>query len=226
MPTTDAANETKLGDGLLHELKEEPTERSQNTSSDVINEAIPPNDVLEEPDVNVNPPMNIEPVNPDEKKETLNNSTAFRGITSQDLNLIFEERRPVREPPSDDSDDISVVVRDLNTYITCAVCLGIIRQCHVVLNCLHRFCAKCIGDSLRFGKKECPQCRTHCPSKRSLRHDLVFDSIIELIYPDLDQIEAERENETERIIRASNVAQFAQSAIQGQKRQQKKAKHV
>eukprot|EP00954_Amorphochlora_amoebiformis_P026741 1381074-Amorphochlora_amoeboformis.AAC.2 len=33
------------------------------------------------------------------------------------------------------------------------------------MECLHRFCAVCIELSLRMGKKECPSCRTKCPSK-------------------------------------------------------------
>jgi E3 ubiquitin-protein ligase RNF1/2 len=152
-------------------------------------------------------------------------SNSRPSITAIELNALVEEQRPVREVLTDDTPNISVTVRDLNTYITCVVCLGIIRQCTIVLNCLHRFCSKCINDSLRFGNKECPQCRAHCPSKRNLRPDPVFDSIISLIYPDLDETEAERENETERIIRASNVVQFAQSALQGQMRQKKRAKH-
>ena len=36
--------------------------------------------------------------------------------------------------------------------------------------CLHRFCEECIHKCLRLGKKECPACRTHVPSKRSCRY--------------------------------------------------------
>lgn len=49
------------------------------------------------------------------------------------------------------------------------------------MQCLHRFCSDCIEKSLRWVKKECPTCRKPCPSRRSLRRDAVFDSLIELV---------------------------------------------
>lgn len=44
-------------------------------------------------------------------------------------------------------------------FAATAVCLGIIRNCTAICECLHRFCADCIENSLRYGKKECPQCK-------------------------------------------------------------------
>ncbi|KAG6423708.1 hypothetical protein SASPL_114111 [Salvia splendens] len=38
---------------------------------------------------------------------------------------------------------------------------------------------------------ECPACRMHCASRRSLRDDLVFDKLISCVFPDLDLYEKE-----------------------------------
>lgn len=85
-----------------------------------------------------------------------------------------------------------------------------IRKASTCLECLQRFCRKCIDKAIRFGyvytpilnygnnivievyrKKECPACRVHCPSRRSLRDDPKFDNIIQAFYPDLDAAELE-----------------------------------
>lgn len=38
---------------------------------------------------------------------------------------------------------------------------------------------------------ECPACRTHCASRRSLRDDPNFDALIAALYPDIDKYEEE-----------------------------------
>ncbi|KAL4200922.1 hypothetical protein AMTRI_Chr02g256030 [Amborella trichopoda] len=60
-----------------------------------------------------------------------------------------------------------------------------------VMECLHRFCRECIDKSMRLGNNECPACRTHCPSRRSLRDDPNYDTLIAAIYPDVDKYEEE-----------------------------------
>ncbi|KAG6420693.1 hypothetical protein SASPL_117230 [Salvia splendens] len=59
------------------------------------------------------------------------------------------------------------------------------------MGCLHRFCKECIDKSMRLGNKECPACRMHCASRRSLRDDLLFDKLISSLFPDLDLYEKE-----------------------------------
>nr|GEY86652.1 hypothetical protein [Tanacetum cinerariifolium] len=59
------------------------------------------------------------------------------------------------------------------------------------MECLHRFCRECIDKSMRLGNNECPACRTHCASRRSLRDDPNFDALIALLFPDIDKYEAE-----------------------------------
>ena len=58
---------------------------------------------------------------------------------------------------------------------------------HPCPQCLHRFCSECIQKCLRVGRKECPSCRIHVPSRRSLRYDTNFDAVIGKIYPNLDE---------------------------------------
>lgn len=38
---------------------------------------------------------------------------------------------------------------------------------------------------------ECPACRTHCSSRRSLREDPNFDNLIGLLYSNIDKYEEE-----------------------------------
>ena len=140
-----------------------------------------------------------------------------------DVSALFDAQRPVRSLlPS--SHTVTIPIRLLNAELTCAVCLGILRQCTAVTFCLHRFCAVCIGKSLRFGKKECPQCRHACPSHRNLRADPVFDAIIAAIYPDLERAEAAQDRAIEAMIDAANVGQFAESALKGARIQAERAR--
>ncbi|RZC65335.1 hypothetical protein C5167_009023 [Papaver somniferum] len=66
---------------------------------------------------------------------------------------------------------------------------GIIRKTRTVMECLHRFCRECIDKSIRLGNNECPACRTHCASRRSLRDDPNYDILIATLYPDIDEYE-------------------------------------
>ncbi|XP_076910584.1 putative E3 ubiquitin-protein ligase RING1b [Bidens hawaiensis] len=59
------------------------------------------------------------------------------------------------------------------------------------MECLHRFCRECIDKSMRMGNNECPACRAHCASRRSLRDDPNYDALIAVLYPDIDKFEAE-----------------------------------
>eukprot|EP00593_Proboscia_inermis_P017188 CAMPEP_0171308154 /NCGR_PEP_ID=MMETSP0816-20121228/18279_1 /TAXON_ID=420281 /ORGANISM="Proboscia inermis, Strain CCAP1064/1" /LENGTH=258 /DNA_ID=CAMNT_0011790865 /DNA_START=107 /DNA_END=883 /DNA_ORIENTATION=+ len=75
----------------------------------------------------------------------------------------------------------------------------------IVMECLHRFCGQCIQKCLRLGKKECPSCRIHIPSRRSLRPDPNFDELIGQIYGDIDAVEQQDEKEIAKLNRAKNM---------------------
>lgn len=76
----------------------------------------------------------------------------------------------------------------------CPICTGVLKKTMTAKECLHRFCAKCIEQALRSGNKECPVCREKLISRRSLRADAMFDSVIAQIYGDRDECEERREN--------------------------------
>jgi len=44
---------------------------------------------------------------------------------------------------------VRVALKDVNDFITCSVCLGIIKHTSMVAECTHRFCKACIEASLR-----------------------------------------------------------------------------
>lgn len=93
---------------------------------------------------------------------------------------------------SDNKDEyILVKLVDVRKEVQCPICLGIIRKTRTVMECLHRFCRECIDKSMRLGNNECPACRTHCASRRSLRDDPNYDALIAALYPDIDKYEEE-----------------------------------
>ncbi|KAK4766503.1 hypothetical protein SAY87_008145 [Trapa incisa] len=91
----------------------------------------------------------------------------------------------------DKSEYVLVKLSDVRKDVQCPICLGIIRKTRTVMECLHRFCRECIDKSMRLGNNECPACRTHCASRRSLRDDPNFDALIAALYPDIDKYEEE-----------------------------------
>ncbi|MFS7898603.1 putative transcription factor C2H2 family [Helianthus anomalus] len=86
---------------------------------------------------------------------------------------------------------ILVKLAEIRKEVQCPICLGIIRKTRTVMECLHRFCRECIDKSMRMGNNECPACRAHCASRRSLRDDPNYDALIALLYPDIDKFETE-----------------------------------
>ncbi|XP_010549346.1 PREDICTED: putative E3 ubiquitin-protein ligase RING1a [Tarenaya hassleriana] len=90
-----------------------------------------------------------------------------------------------------DKEFVTVNLSEVRKEVQCPICLGIIRKTRTVMECLHRFCRECIDKSMRLGNNECPACRTHCASRRSLRDDKNFDKLIAYLYPDIDKYEEE-----------------------------------
>jgi hypothetical protein len=56
----------------------------------------------------------------------------------------------------------------------CLVCLEPCTDTLINPECNHRFCGKCIKDSLRKCNHECPTCRVHIPTYRTCRRDPQF----------------------------------------------------
>lgn len=88
-----------------------------------------------------------------------------------------------------DATEIKVQRKALNALLMCPICLDILRGTMTTKECLHRFCQECITTALRSGNKECPTCRKRLVSRRSLRHDPIFDALIAKLYPARDEYE-------------------------------------
>ncbi|KAK4485247.1 hypothetical protein RD792_007877 [Penstemon davidsonii] len=58
---------------------------------------------------------------------------------------------------------------------------------------------ECVDKSMRMGNNECHVFRTHCASCRSLRDDPNYDSLIAILYPDIDKYEEEVELKRRRL---------------------------
>ncbi|KFK42721.1 ubiquitin-protein ligase rnf1 2 [Arabis alpina] len=89
------------------------------------------------------------------------------------------------------SEFIKLQLGNIRRDVQCPICLGIIKKTRTVMECLHRFCRECIDKSMRLGNNECPACRKHCASRRSLRDDPNFDAFIAASFQDIDKFEAE-----------------------------------
>ncbi|ETP06559.1 hypothetical protein F441_17064 [Phytophthora nicotianae CJ01A1] len=114
---------------------------------------------------------------------------------------LFDIYRQPRAPVTDPNVTKTLSIRQLNADLTCPICLGIIKETMVVMECLHRFCGECISTAIRQSKRECPSCRIHIPSKRSLRPDTNFDALIRKIHPNLAEFERNEDQIIEQLNR-------------------------
>ncbi|XP_051126221.1 putative E3 ubiquitin-protein ligase RING1a [Andrographis paniculata] len=131
------------------------------------------------------PPPSLEPDKPDD---------SLKGSENQDTKEKEDacDSDESRESSDGEKDEfIAVKLGEIRKEVQCPICLGIIRKTRTVMECLHRFCRECIDKSMRLGNNECPACRTHCASRRSLRDDPNFDALIAALYPDIDKYEEE-----------------------------------
>ncbi|KAL6614336.1 hypothetical protein ACP70R_036606 [Stipagrostis hirtigluma subsp. patula] len=136
---------------------------------------------------------------------------------------------------SDGGNDEFMLVKlaEIRKEVQCPICLGIIRKTRTVMECLHRFCRDCIDKSMRLGNNECPACRTHCASRRSLRDDPNYDALIAALYPDIDKYEeeelafSEQEKTRNKKIQETIEETFRrQSEAVGKKRSTAKARKI
>ncbi len=66
----------------------------------------------------------------------------------------------------------------LQEEFECSICLGLCEETLMSPDCGHRFCKKCIKESLTKCNHECPTCRVHIPTYRSCHPDAQFDRIV------------------------------------------------
>jgi len=113
------------------------------------------------------------------------------------LNPYELQRKP--HLPQNYPTELSISVEDheLTCHFKCAICMEFLHNTMTSKYCMHRFCKKCINDSLRVSKKECPTCRTKLTSHRDLHPDPQFDRLIETLFPDRNEWQ---QREEERLI--------------------------
>eukprot|EP00566_Odontella_aurita_P026262 CAMPEP_0113546284 /NCGR_PEP_ID=MMETSP0015_2-20120614/11720_1 /TAXON_ID=2838 /ORGANISM="Odontella" /LENGTH=182 /DNA_ID=CAMNT_0000446721 /DNA_START=85 /DNA_END=633 /DNA_ORIENTATION=- /assembly_acc=CAM_ASM_000160 len=118
---------------------------------------------------------------------------------------LYDVHRKPRQVNDDPDARVRMPLKVLSAEFHCPVCLGYMKKTSIVMECLHRFCGECIQKCLRLGKKECPSCRIHIPSRRSLRPDPNFDALIKNIYGDVDTLEKHEEKEIETLNKAKHM---------------------
>eukprot|EP00053_Salpingoeca_punica_P009238 m.82758 g.82758 ORF g.82758 m.82758 type:complete len:301 (+) comp14932_c0_seq1:119-1021(+) len=138
---------------------------------------------------------------------------------SADVTLTLYELHRQRQPVIEDDREVQMPLSALHNEMKCPICLCIIEKTMTTMECMHRFCSECITKSLRFGKKECPTCRTPCPSRRSLRPDANMDKLIALVYPDVSIFELQHEQFMQHLHKNTNVLALRESIEHGMKDQ-------
>ncbi|KAF2362958.1 RAWUL domain [Trinorchestia longiramus] len=131
---------------------------------------------------------------------------------------LYELHRTPQEAITDHT-EIAVSPRSLHSELMCPICLDMLKNTMTTKECLHRFCQDCIITALRSGNKECPTCRKKLVSKRSLRPDPNFDTLISKIYPSRDEYEQHQERVMARLNRNHNHASLVNSIEEGIKLQ-------
>jgi hypothetical protein len=106
-------------------------------------------------------------INPINNQSTINNAFQFPAFPSILLIMMFT---------------LSSVLESLKKFreevSECPICLESCTDTLVNPECNHRFCGKCIKESLRKCNHECPTCRAHIPTYRTCRGDPQFDHIV------------------------------------------------
>ena len=88
---------------------------------------------------------------------------------------------------------VLVSVEALRGDMSCPICLSILNNTAMTLECSHRFCKQCIEQSLRMSSNDCPTCREKVATRRSLREDTRLNSMIATIFGNTEQFEKREE---------------------------------
>ncbi len=123
---------------------------------------------------------------------------------------------------------VTVEKNKIDNGLHCPVCMSILKKTKVVMTCLHRFCEECIDKCLRMNNNECPACRAHVPSRRSLRYDRNFDKLIEAIFGDVEEADKAEMKKVKRInankLRNNAYKIATQKGLQNQEKLRKRGK--
>ncbi len=107
----------------------------------------------------------------DERNAPTNKRTILNYTFKRGGNLIESDSLELMEV-------VQTHLRMIKKLVECSVCLEFMKDTHISPDCQHRFCGNCFKKSLQKWKHECPTCRIHIPTKRSLRADTEFDGLV------------------------------------------------
>ena len=151
------------------------------------------------------------------------NSPIYRKMSSDQAGgkawelSVYELQRTAQEIICDKDKQVAISPRTLHSELMCPICLDMLKTTMTTKECLHRFCQECIITALRSGNKECPTCRKKLVSKRSLRPDPNFDSLIAKIYPSRDEYDALQERVIAKLNKSSSQQALLNSIEEGLK---------
>ena len=100
---------------------------------------------------------------------------------------------------------VLVPVESLRADVNCAICLNVMDNSAMTLECSHRFCKECIEKSIRLASNDCPTCRGKINTRRSLREDSRLDSLISIVFGNVEALE-EREEQLKNTISRPNLS--------------------
>ncbi|KAK6729035.1 hypothetical protein RB195_006222 [Necator americanus] len=150
------------------------------------------------------------------------NNLPFSSANAEGKELSLDDYDRIRTPHKSLADNTELRLRagTLSTELSCPICLDLLTQTMTTKECLHRFCAECITTALFRGNKECPTCRKKLVSKRSLRPDPNFDSLIAKIWPDRKTYDELQSVASEKFAAQTNMDALRSSIEEGIKAQE------
>lgn len=80
------------------------------------------------------------------------------------------------------SDMLETLKKLIEEEFRCPICLDLCDDTKISPDCGHRFCDKCIKESLQRCNNECPTCRVHIATYRTCRSDPQFDRIVSIFW--------------------------------------------
>lgn len=73
---------------------------------------------------------------------------------------------------------VGTLMQSNSSNVNCQICFEPLQDTHISPDCLHRFCGSCFKKSIWHGNSECPQCRCPLSSRRTLRQDKEYDTLV------------------------------------------------
>lgn len=95
----------------------------------------------------------------------------------------------------------------VENYFYCQICGELFRRPKTIKPCLHKCCSDCISEYIRKYRKECPFCRDEVLSKRTLREDPRFVSVLEAFIKDEQEFTRAQDTEQQALV-AQSIQNF------------------